>query len=788
MVTALDRKLLRDLRRLGPQILAIAAVLACGIMVLVMATGTQRSLVQTRDAYYDRQRFAEVFAGATRAPQTLLAEIAAMDGVAQVEGRVIGVAVLDLPRLVEAATARLMSVPAAHDPLLNQPLLRTGRMPDPTRPDEIAVAEPFAQANGLRPGDRLAAVINGQRRDLVLTGTVLSPEFIYTLSPGSMMPDDKHYALIWMGEAALAAAFDLQGAFNDVSLTLSDKARAADVITRLDALLAPYGGSGAYGRDRQSSNAFLENEFTQLRAMAVFLPPVFLIVSAFLVNMVLGRLIRLERQQIGLLKAVGYSTAAIVGHYLKMSLGIGAAGILLGWAGGWLLGQGVNQMYVRFFRFPFLIYVPGLQSFVISGVLGVVTVSLGALRAVLGSARLAPAVAMSPPAPPLFRRGWVDVLADGLRLRQPSMMILRSVTRWPGRAMVTVLGVVASIAVLIGSYFSFDVIDLVMADIFERSNRQNVSLALASPRDLSAVSAALTLPGVRQAEPAYAVPVRLRHAGSSRLLALQAHFDATQLSRLLATDGTPLTLPPEGLAIPESLAESLSITPGDLVTLDLLTPPRESLDLRVTSIIRQSMGQDVHMRAEPLFALMRTPPQVNTVNLLVDTPSLPTLHTAVKATPAIAGLVDFSRVRAGFDASIRENLITMTLTYTALGVLITLGVIYNAARIQLAERAHELASLRVLGFTRAEVGFVLVGELMLLTLLALPLGWAAGYGFAALITTGLSSDLITMPLVVNRATFAYATVIVLTTALITALVVRRRLDHVDLVSALKQKD
>ncbi|KAF0173418.1 MAG: permease [Rhodobacteraceae bacterium] len=405
MVTALDRKLLRDLRRLGPQILAIAAVLACGIMVLVMATGTQRSLVQTRDAYYDRQRFAEVFAGATRAPQTLLAEIAAMDGVAQVEGRVIGVAVLDLPRLVEAATARLMSLPAAHDPLLNQPLLRTGRMPDPTRPDEIAVAEPFAQANGLRPGDRLAAVINGQRRDLVLTGTVLSPEFIYTLSPGSMMPDDKHYALIWMGEAALAAAFDLQGAFNDVSLTLSDKTRAADVIVRLDALLAPYGGSGAYGRDRQVSNAFLENEFTQLRAMAVFLPPVFLIVSAFLVNMVLGRLIRLERQQIGLLKAVGYSTAAIVGHYLKMSLGIGAAGILLGWAGGWLLGQGVNQMYVRFFRFPFLIYVPGLQSFVISGVLGVVTVSLGALRAVLGSARLAPAVAMSPPAPPLFRRG-----------------------------------------------------------------------------------------------------------------------------------------------------------------------------------------------------------------------------------------------------------------------------------------------------------------------------------------------------------------------------------------------
>jgi putative ABC transport system permease protein len=787
-MTALNRKLLRDLRRLGPQILAIAGVLACGIMVLVMATGAERSLTQTRDAYYARNHFADVFTSATRAPRSLLTDIAQIDGVALAEARITGSALLDLPGMTEPATARLLSLPLADDPLLNVPLIRQGRLPDPLRADEVAVAEPFATANALRPGDGLRAVLNGQRRDLVIVGTVLSPEFIYTLSPGSMMPDDKHFALIWMGEAALASAFDLQGAFNDLSLTLTRAVPEAAVIAALDDALAPYGGTGAYGRDRQASNAFLENEFDQLAAMALYLPPVFLIVSAFLVNMVLGRLIRLERQQIGLLKAVGYDTAAIVVHYMKMSLGIGVIGVALGWAIGWGLGQQVTALYADFFRFPFLIYTPGAQSFALSGVLGMATVAAGALRAVLTSANLPPAVAMSPPAPPAFQRGWMDALAQVMRLRQPTMMILRSITRWPGRAMVTVLGVAASVAVLVGSYFTLDVVNVVMTDIFERANRQQVTLSLASARTDAAVIDALSLPGVRMAEGAFALPVRLHFGGATKLVALQAGSDSASLARVLDTNGQPIALPPDGLAIPESLAHSLGIRPGDTVTLDLLAPPRETVQVRVTALIRQSMGQDVHMRDAALFALLRQTPQVNAIHLLIDPLALPALQAAVKTTPAIAGLIDWVQVRGQFDATLNESLLTMTMIYTGLGMLITLGVIYNAARIQLSERSHELASLRVLGFTRAEVGFVLVGELMVLALAALPLGWAAGYGFAALITAGFSSDLVSMPLVVDRRTFAFAAVVVLTTALVTALIVRRRLDRIDLVSALKQKE
>lgn len=785
---ALDRKLIRDLRRIWAQTLAIAGVLACGVMVLVLSQGAQRSLTETRDAYYERHRFADVFAGLTRAPLPLLADIAALDGVAQAEGRIVLPATVDLPDLSEPATARVISLPEDGTPRLDQPLLRAGRMPDPLRGDEVAISEPFAQANGLVPGGRLRIVLNGQRRDLTVTGHVLSPEFIYTMAPGAMMPDDRRFGLIWMAEAEMAAAGNLDGAFNDLTLALARGADERAVIAALDLLLAPYGGTGAIGRDRQSSHSFLTNELAQLRAMAVVLPPIFLTVSAFLVNMVLGRLIALDRQQIGLLKAVGYDSGAIARHYLKMTLGIGVVGVLFGWAMGWWLGQGMTRMYAEFFRFPWLIYVPGLRSFAISGALGLATVVIGALRAVRASAALPPAVAMAPPAPPSYAKGLADVVGRALRLRQTSMMILRSVTRWPGRAAVTVFGVSASVAVLVASFFTFDTIGLIMEEIFGQANRQNVTLVLSSNLPARAVEDALALPGIRAAEGGIALPVRLSHGTRSRLLVLQGRAPDSRLSRLLDAEGRSVTLPAAGLVLPHSLADGLGLGLGDRAVVELLAPPRETWVLPVTALVHQSMGQEIHMALPALYALMRTAPQVNLLHLSVDTDALDALNARVKETPAIAGLTLWSEVRRQFDATVARNFVTTTTIYTILGMLITIGVVYNAARIQLAERAHELASLRVLGFTRAEVAYVLVGELMLLTLCALPLGWLGGYGFAALIVNGFSSDLVSLPLSISRRTYALAALIVTATALASALIVRRRLDRIDLVSALKQRE
>lgn len=784
----LDRKLLRDLRQIWVQCLAIALVLGCGIMVLILSTGTQRSLEATRAAYYEQNRFADVFATLTRAPRSLLAEIARLDGVARVEGRVVFTAMVDLEGKPEPASAIVVSIPPSGKAVLNVPVVRHGRMPRPDHLEEVAVSEAFAEANGLRPGNHFRAVLNGQMRALRVTGIVISPEYIYTVGSGAIEPDDENFGILWLSERAAAGAKDLSGAFNDLTLTLARGADERAVIAGIDRILAPYGGTGAYGRDRQPSNVFIEGELKQLGTMATVLPPIFLAVSAVLVNMVLGRLVALDRAQIGLFKAIGYRTRAISAHYTKMTVAIGLVGILLGWGFGWWLGHGLTEIYTRYFRFPSLLYRPGAAPMAISGLLGMAAVVLGGLRAVRAATRLAPAVAMSPPAPPVYHRGWLDRLGGLLRFRQTTMMILRSLVRWPGRAAVTLFGVSGSVAVLVASFFTFDAIDLILDELFERANRQDATVTLAGPVNARAELDARALPGVMAAEGLYAAPVRLVNGTRSRLVSLQGRAPDARLSRLLDADGEALEIPATGLALAAGLADALAVRPGDRVRVDLLSAPRGTWEIPVSAVIRQSLGQDAYMNREAFFRLIGQAPQVNMLHLAIDRNALSELQAKVQETPTIARFTLWSDIRRQFEDTLDESLVTMTVIFASLGMLITIGVVYNAARIQLAERAYELASLRVLGFRRSEVAYVLVAEQMLLTLIAVPAGWLVGYGFCMLMAEGFSTEVVTIPVVVTRRTYAVAALIVILTALASVLVVRRRLDRIDIVHALKQKE
>lgn len=465
---SLDKKLMRDFKRLWAQSLAIALVLACGVMILVIAISIERSLTETQQTFYERNRFADVFATTTRAPNSLKAEIEQISGVSIVDLRISQYAILDIEGMTEPATAQVLTLPKSGEPMLNTPLLRSGSLPSPDAPDEIAVSENFALANNFLTGDSFFATLNGQKRKLVISGTVLSPEFVYLISPGSLIPDNQRFGVIWMGYDALATAFDLQGAFNNVSLKLTLDANEGKVVDELSTLLAPYGGTEPYTRALQTSHMFLESELDGLRVMGRFLPPLFFVIAAFLVNMVLGRLISLEREQIGLLKAVGYTSQQISWHYVKLTLGIGAAGILAGWVIGVWSGYGMSSIYSEYFYFPYLIYITGPDTYAISGLAGLATAIAGALRSVLRITKLSPAVAMSPPAPTRFRQNVFDKIGHFFHARQPLMMIIRSITRWPLRAVLTVLGISMSGAIMVASLFMFGAIDVLIETSFSR--------------------------------------------------------------------------------------------------------------------------------------------------------------------------------------------------------------------------------------------------------------------------------------------------------------------------------
>ena len=786
---ALDIKLFRDLRRLWAQALAIALVIAGGVATLVMAVGSYRSLDETRAAYYERYRFADIFAVVRRAPKTLVDRIEEIPGVAAVNVRIEKLALLDLPNFPEPATGQFISLPEAGEPALNRLYLRAGRMPEPGRAEEVVVNESFAKAHAFTPGARFSAILNGRKRELTIVGIVLSPEFIYARGPGDIMPDDRRFGVVWMSEKALASAYDLDGAFSAVNLKLLRDASEREVMQRLDALLDRYGGRAAYGRKDQTSHAWLDHQLDMLKNMSRTLPTIFLLVAAFLVNLTLSRVVALEREQIGLFKALGYRNAAIAGHYIKLVLVLVAIGVVIGGAAGAWLGAHITQLFGEiFFRFPFLVFTRGPDLYVTGAALSAVAAIVGAIRALGDVVRLAPAVAMQPPAPPRFRRLLPARFANIRVLSQRAVMTVRNITRHPIRAAFTTLGMALATAILVVSLFISGTMEHLIDVTYFMADRQDATLSFIEKRPRDVVNQVARLPGVLAVEPAREVPVRVRYGNVERRLMISGRPRDADLSRIIDVDLRPVVLPESGLAISDMLAQILGVRVGDVVEVDLLEGQRRTVTLPISARVEDYFGIKGMMDAEALARLMREAPTVNSVNLSVDKDQIGLLYEAVKGMPTVGGMGSQRASLANFRELVAVFVTTMGSIYTGLAAIIAFGVIYNSARIALSERARELASLRVLGFTRGEVLRILFFELALLTLIAQPPGWVIGYGLAWMMRTNLAGEIMRVRLVVEHSTYVLASGIVIGAAVFSALVVRRRIYRLDLVSVLKTRD
>ena len=784
----LDRKLFRDLRRLWAQALAIALVIGGGVATLILAAGSYRSLDETRRAYYERYRFADIFAVVRRAPKALVDQVAEIPGVAAVDARIARLALLDIPDFAAPATGHVMSLPDIGEPALNLLYMRLGRTPEPGRADEVVVNDTFAKAHGFAPGSRFSAILNGRKRELTIVGTALSPEFIYAVGPGDIMPDDRRFAVIWMSETALAGAYDLEGAFSSISVKLLRNASEREVMTRLDALLDRYGGRAAYGRKDQTSHAWIDHELDMLSNMSRTLTPIFLLVSAFLMNLTLSRLVALEREQIGVMKALGYRNGAIVLHYLKFAIVIAAVGVAIGSAAGTWLGAHVTRLFGDYFHFPFLVFAKSPDLYVIAAVLSFAAAAIGALRALREVVKLAPAVAMQPPAPPRFRRLLPARFSLDRLVSQPIIMMLRNVTRHPIRASFTVLGIAAATAILIVSLFLSATMEHLIDVTYFMADRQDATVSFVEKRPRDVVLQMARLPGVLAAEPYREVPVRIRNGSIERRIIIIGRPRDADLNRIIDIDLRPVVLPETGLAISSILAHILGVKLGDSVEVDLLEGVRRTLSLPVTALVEDYFGIRGMMDAEALARLMREAPVVTSTSLSFDQNQREAFYAAIKAMPAVSGLGLHSTSLANFRESMALFITTMASIYTGLAAVIAFGVVYNSARISLSERARELASLRVLGFTRGEVLWILLLELALLTLVAQPPGWAMGYGLAWIMKTKLAGELMRVRLIVESSTYVLASTIIIAAAVFSALIVRARVYRLDLVSVLKTRD
>lgn len=784
----LDRKLARDLWRLRTQALAIVLLVAVAVATFTGALSTYRSLFESQRRTYETFRFAQIFASLQRAPEAVAGHLERLSGVAEVETRVVTSALLEIEGLEEPVRGLLVSIPDGRMPRLNRLFLRAGRLPDPDHPWEVLVHEAFAKAHGLAPGDSLPAVVRGHRERLEMVGIALAPDFIYAVSPGEMLGDDRRFGIFWMQRTALARAAGLDGAFNDVSLRLAEDARVPEVISLVDQVLAPYGSPGAGGRDRNISHRYLSDEIRQLKGTAVTVPSLFLAVAAFLLHVTLSRVVATQREQIGTLKALGLTHGEVGWHYARMVAAVVIMGLGLGLVGGVWIGRWWTRIYAAFYRMP--LYVYRMDPDLLASALGVSVMAAavgtwGALRQVL---RMPPAEAMRPPAPPIYGSSLLERLIPSRRLSPTGRMVLRNVGRRPVRAALSSLGIAFAIALLISGYMPVDAMKAMLDMQFGRVYREDVAVTFTDPLHPESLQGLRDLPGVRVVEPFRSVPVTFRAGHRSYATVLNGVPAGSRLRRVLDLEGRRAAVPGRGVLLTKALADLLAVSPGQEVVVEVLEGRRPCWVLPVSGTVQEPLGSQGWLDLEALQEMLDDGGRVSGAAIRVNEGDRTSLFRSLRGMPRVAGVVALAAMRRNFDQMMGQYLVVFALMLVALAGLMVAGVVYNTARVSLAERERELASLRVLGFTRAEVFRVVLGEMFVHVALALPLGCLLGYAFCRGMLQSFSNDLYRIPMVQSAPTYAFACVVAVVMTGVVALGMRRRVDRLDLIGVLKTRE
>ncbi len=783
---ALDRKLVRDLRQLRGQVLTICLVVASGIAVYIAMQTAYRSLHTNRDHYYQTYRFPDVFAQARRVPQSTAERIRAIDGVAQIHTRIIAPVRIPLEGGKRAASGQIVSLPDFSPPPLNDVFLRQGRMPDSVHGDEALLLEAFAQVKGIAPGDRISVVLNGTLREVLITGLAMSPEYVFALGGDALSYELGSFGVLWMRQSAVAATFELEGAFNDVVLRLQAGASEPAVIQQLDHILAPFGGFGSYGRERHVSHHFVSSELSQLEVQAILIPFIFLAVAAFLVNVVLHRLVQLQRGQIAALKALGYSNLRVGLHFLELVSVIVVIGAVLGIAIGNWMGGALMQVYEQYFRFPYFDHQLDLDVIVGAVAISLLSALAGAVISVRRIVAMPPAEAMRPPAPPAYTQSSLDRITRHL-IGPLGRMIIRELRRQPLRLMISTLGIATAVLILVLGRFAVDSVDHLMDLQFDRAMREDLAVALREPLPDRVQGVMRTLPGVYYSEGVRVVPIKLQAGPNSRHTVIQGLPDESQLRALLDREGNEITLPPSGLVLTDVLAERLGVMPGQTLDMTLLEGDRRQIPMQVTGTVRDMIGMQAYMRHSALTTLLGEQPSVSSVLLAVDAEHIAETQARLYDMPAVAAVERPASARENFDKQQAGSMAVMTIVLAFFASVIAVGIVYNNARVSLSMRSRDLASMRVLGFTRGEISVVLLGELAVQVLLALPIGmWLGTQTANALLS--IDPENFRMPVMISAKTYAFAGLVTIIAALFSGLLVRRKLDRLDLIGVLKTRE
>lgn len=788
-MATLDRKLLRDLHHLWAQVLTIAMVIACGIGVFVGSFSTHESIVSARDSYYQSSRFADVFASVKRIPDTTVNEILNLPGIAEVQTRQLFTAQIELSGVRRPLAGAIIGL-EAQEPAgrLNRIDLRLGAWPEPGR-SQVLVHEGFAQARDIRLGNEIRMLLNGREESFTVSGIAISPEYVFPAAVFGAF-DETSFGVFWMDRDRLAAAFDERGTFNQVAVKLIPGASEAEVTNRLDRFLRPFGSAITVARSDQGSEVVVSSEINAQRVFGIALPFVFILVAVFVINTVISRQVTTQRGQIAALKALGYDDWLIIGYYLKLATLIVLIGSVLGIAIGIVYGRLMLGLYEDVFRFARFDYSLSAPVVLLPSFINLLAALLGTVYATRSILRLSPAQAMHPPAPLVYRSTMLQRAGWGGRLSPSVNMILRHIERHPGRTALAVLGITGAVGILFSGTWWRDGLDHLVQVQYGQVERADVQLSFYEPVSREVEQGLMQLPGVMRVETIRYVPVRLSNGHLMRRTIVEGVARERQLKRLLNENQQRVDVPTSGLLLGQKLADRLQAKVGDALTMAFISERAPPTIVRVSGVVDELMGITAYMNADRLDRIAGDKATISSAGLLIDTTRIDELFDAIKRIPRISGVVVNQELVRYFNETSARNILIFTAILTVFSSFIAIGVVYNSARISLAERAWEFATLRVLGLTEAEVARLLNGEILIGLAIGIPLGWVFGWlmSWGLLVAMTSNNDMFALPHTVWPRTYAYAALVMLIAGLATGINVRRRLRHLDLIAVLKTRE
>ncbi|MGZ3774540.1 MAG: ABC transporter permease [Bdellovibrio sp.] len=768
------------------QVLTLAVLVICGVAVLVSSWSAYQALSRAGVKYYETYKFADVFVEFERAPSNILDRVQKIKNVEFAQGRIVEEALLDMPGQAEPALGRFISWNQSS--MINKLYLREGRFPEPGSTQDVLVHESFAKAHKLHSGDTFIAYFHGEKARLRVCGIGLSPEYIYALSPLAYLPDDKHFGVFWMEEHALEQLAQMKGAYNSVVLTVSRGALIDEIKTQLDQIVKPYGSLGAYGRDKQLSNLLLQDEISQQKSSAALIPAIFVIVGAFILNVVMNRLISLHRAQISILKALGYSSGDLTIYYFKLASIILLLGILPAMLFAYGIGQWYASLYEKYFRFPKIEFSLTVQSVSLGLFAGLVPGWLASLRALSVVFRLTPAEGMRPPSPPTFKKSILEKMGFFEVRDIRARMILRDLFFHPTRSLSAIFGIAAAIGILINGSFWIDISNFMLKRQFYEMSREDLEVRFTYPRKKDVINELSRLPGVFYIEGARTVPVRLHFKGLTKDTALIARDGGSAMRQILDRQGQVIAIPSSGVLMSTYFKKKYSFKVGDTIELEVLQGRRLNLQVLIAGFIDDIIGASAYISPDILHRMLGEEPSVDTVNLKIVPSLKEQIYIKLKESPIVASVSVRDLLIKSFKNTMLQMIVAFTMILIVFAVAISGAVLFNIARITLSEKNWELASLRILGFPVGFVFNLLFLFLGIQVIFASVPGLLLGYILSYISVRLIHSDMFVFPLVIENSTYALAIVTIIFTYLLGGFFLYKKIETLNLSEALKARE